>query len=217
MNGQALALKERIRAAATVKAPLVAIAGGRPGAGATALVAALARALARRGVTALVVDRSGDPGDAALRLGLAPRVWLADEGAVEVGERLSVLRAPAAECGPARLRRLLAEVAPRGPVIVDCEGAGAEELFQQADLALVVATPDPATATGAYGLLKRLATVRGSLSSAAVVVNRAASPAEGERLARSLGELFRRFVGREVQAWPHDATRLAERVIGAVA
>lgn len=224
MNDQARRLKERLtRPEGTLAAlPTVVVAGGRAGAGATTIAVGLAEGLVRLGGRPLLVDRCGEPGDAGLRLGLSPaQLRAAADEPVLTGGRVRLLRAPAARHGAALVQhRLEAAAAVADLAIVDAEPdePGLLELCRRAALVLVVATPDPATTAGAYGLLKRLARGEGPGPACALTINRTSVAGEAEWLAEGLCGLTRRFLGVEVAAWPTHglAARLRERLTGEV-
>ncbi len=199
MNLQALGLSRR---AGPTQLPGLVVVGGRGGVGATTVALSLAGALLRAGRRALVVDRADGPGDAALRLGLDPAALrAAGDAPYASAGGLHVLRV-SPRLGARALAERLADLEPAGlEVVVDAGPASdpiAVELLAGATLGVVVATHDPAAVAGAYAALKGALRVCGG-GRPCLVVNRAPTSAEGERVAAGLGEVARRFLGRELE------------------
>jgi flagellar biosynthesis protein FlhG len=185
-----------------VCANMVAVASGKGGVGKTWLSVSLAQALARGGRRVLLFDGDLGLANVDIQLGLHPSNDLAGvlEGAYPLKE--AVISHPGggfdvvagrsgtgslANLPAGRLQRLmtgLASVAPAYQRVILDLGAGLERTVRQlaamARTSLVVATDEPTSLTDAYAFIK-LAHMQNPKSDLRIVINMAASPAEGER------------------------------------
>jgi len=196
-------------------APLVVVAGGQRGVGATTVAVNLAVALARQGRRTVLVDADlqhggqvrfstqRDPGNVV-------DVLAGRRGVHEVLARgpagLQVLMGAAAEseastCSVAAQGRFVGQLkalAPHAEVVVLDAGNGrsplARGLWQAADAIWTVTTPDDASVLACYGSIKTLLAPDTSLS-LQTFVNGAASESIAAEVHRRLTEACRRFRG----------------------
>jgi len=212
----AVARSHATAAAAAPAGKVIAIASGKGGVGKTWLAITLAHALARRGRRVLLVD--GDLGLANIdvQLGIAPERDLGQVLAGRIEPAAAIT--PLAETGfdvlagrsgtgalaglsPPEIERLasaLAVLAPAyGHVLLDL-GAGLDctvrRLARAADTVVVVTTDEPTALTDAYAFIK-LNRAEAPQADRRVVVNLAASAAEGARTFETLARACLRFLG----------------------
>lgn len=209
-------------AAGAPSMPLVAVASGKGGVGKTTLSVNLCVALAQAGARPVLLDADVGLANADILCGLDPRhrllrgpggaaPSLADVATPAPGGFLlvpgvSAMQSPASRAADAQGPRAwemigalpqlsaLADVA----VIDTPAGIGPDVLaaVAAADVAIVVATPDPASIADAYAVLKIASALPGGPASTVLVVNRAASLEEGRRVHARLDAASRRFLGR---------------------
>jgi flagellar biosynthesis protein FlhG len=196
---------------------IVAIASGKGGVGKTWLAITLAHAMARQGKRVLLFDGDLGLANVDIQLGLMPEH---DLGTVIAGKTSlpdATLRygpggfdilagrsgsGALSALSPAVLESVLdglrAAALGHDVVLLDL-GAGLDRGVRRmaafADLLLVVATGEPTSLTDAYAVLKLHAADRpGGVSR--VVVNQAATRAEGERTYATLARACASFLGR---------------------
>ena len=183
-------------------ANMFAVASGKGGVGKTWLSVTLSQALVRQNNSVLLFDGDLGLANVDIQLGLQPgrdlggalagKYTLAEAatGHPEAGFDVIAGRSGSgglASLPPPRLKGLLEDLAALShgydQVVLDL-GAGLEQTVRQlAGLArtnLIVATDEPTSLTDAYAFIK-LAHLQDPGSDIRVVVNMAASPAEGER------------------------------------
>jgi flagellar biosynthesis protein FlhG len=202
--------------------PLVAIASGKGGVGKTFLAVNLALALRDQGQRPLLVDLDWGLANVDVALGLAPRRHIGHvlsgeldvEAAVIEHEGIAILPNG---CGQAELAHLdsdgrmaLLEAVGRSDVgqrvvIADTHpgiGAFTVDLLREAEVTVVVSTPEPTALTDTYALFKILGrnNLRGP---AGVVINQVTSAGQAEETARHLDSVARRFLGRGIDYWGH--------------
>ena len=181
---------------------MLAVASGKGGVGKTWLSVTLSQALARSGERVLLFDGDLGLANVDIQLGLHPSKDLAGalDGDYELkdavktcpGAGFDVIAGRSgtgslANLPAGRLKQLMDDLAAMAPaydrVILDL-GAGLERTVRQlaamARTTLVIATDEPTSLTDAYAFIK-LAHGQNPKSGLRVVVNMAASPAEGER------------------------------------
>jgi flagellar biosynthesis protein FlhG len=181
---------------------MLAVASGKGGVGKTWLSVTLSQALARSGKRVLLFDGDLGLANVDIQLGLQPAKDLG--GVLDASYSLKDATTRHAGAGfdviagrsgtgslvniPAgRLRQLMDDLIALAPnydrVVLDL-GAGLErtvrELAAQARTSLIVATDEPTSLTDAYAFIK-LAHMQSPKSDLRIVINMAASPAEGER------------------------------------
>lgn len=191
-----------VQPASTV-ANVIAIGSGKGGVGKTWFAVTLSHALARNGKNVLLFDGDLGLANVDIQLGLTPKH---DLGAVIAGRRtlqgaafrydaggFDIIAGQSGSGGlaslpPARLAGLrddLMTMAPRYNFVIIDIGAGIERpvrtLLGRAGTCLVVTTDEPTSLTDAYALIKVIKAERAN-ANLQVVVNMAASEAEGERI-----------------------------------
>jgi len=235
---QAAKLRERVKEGSRRSrprpgaVPLVAVTGGKGGAGKTMVAVNLAAALREAGRRVLLVDLDPGLANADILLGVHPRVTL--EECLQEGRPLtdSVMVGPAGIMllpGASGEPRLTGEEAfaragfwsalralrPHVDLVLLDTGAGLSPAVMdplgRADLALVVTNPEPAAVTDAYALLK-VWHRRARTLSAGLVINRVRSREEAFLTATRLRRVARRFLGcrPELIGWLPDSPRVAE-------
>ncbi len=206
---------------AKFQSPLVLVTGGKGGVGKTTVAANLAIELCRNGKRVLLVDLDLALANAAVFLGLSPRVDLGDA----LDQRLSIedcvldgpcgLKLLAAASGRedlargdedlrARLMAGLAGLAGQYEYLIgDCPaGIGPDVMAWAAvaDHVLVVTTPDPAAVTDAYGTIKALASWSESnareIATPEWFLNQVSGVREATQVAQRLSEVCQRFLAR---------------------
>ncbi len=205
------------RPAATGTGRVVAVASGKGGVGKTWFAITLAHALAQRGQRVLLFDGDLGLANVDIQLGLMPErdlgTVLAGKASLEEaalrhgtgGFDILVGRSGSgalSALAPAALERVLDGLrdAARGRDVILLDlGAGLDRSVRRmaafADMLLVLATGEPTSLTDAYAVLKLHAADRPHGVSR-VVVNQAASRAEGERTYATLSRACTSFLGR---------------------
>jgi flagellar biosynthesis protein FlhG len=204
------------------------VASGRGGVGKSNLAVNLAVALGERGARVVLVDGDLAQANLDLLLGVHPR-W--DLGHVLAGEKTldevvvpgpkNVTLVPGASSAPVvELDDFRRELLLRSLVIADegadlmivDTGSSADrdtlELCRAAHELLVVATPDMASFSDAYGLVKTLQKEGALARAPGLVVNCATTPEEADDAAHRMALFARHFLRLEVQVLgtvPFDA------------
>lgn len=196
----------------------IAVTSGKGGVGKTTVVANLGVALAQRGLRVMVLDADLGLGNLDVMLGLNPpynlqhvlqgerEIW---EVVVEGPGGIRVLPASSgvqelAELTPVQRLELLQRIdslqhAVDVLLIDTAAGITSNVTYFNvvAQEILLVASPDPASLTDAYALMKVLCTKYGARNFR-LVVNLARDPQEADRVQRCLGEVADRFLGVRV-------------------
>lgn len=242
--GLTLPGEERSRELPRLGAPLVYVTGGKGGVGKSSLALNLACELGKRGRRVLLVDLDLGLGNLAVMLkqgggpsledfldGKRPiedcRTSLGAEGAGAVD-----LLAGAAGSGdlarPDRARRArlfdgLRRLAPSYDLVLadGAAGIGPDVLAfaGAADSVLAVATPEPASVTDVYGILKALSawseTAGVEVPTPGLVLNRVSGPAEATSLVARLATVTRRFLSRNPRlvGWVPESRSVREAVL----
>lgn len=207
----------------------IVVTSGRDGVGKSNLAANLAVALGERGARVVLVD--GDLAQASLDLllGVHPRFDLGhvlegtktvDEVAVRAARGVTLVPASAAapeltELDDVRRELLLRSLAVADDgadlMLVDTgTGLGRQtlELCRAAHDLIVLATPEMATFTDAYGLVKTLQREGALARPPRLVVNMATTPGEAEEVTQRMQLFARHFLRLEVESLgtvPYDA------------
>jgi len=230
MIDQASELRELVRNAAAgsaasraVRPKWITVSGGKGGVGTTTLAVNLAVLLARRYGPTLLVDADPDRGDAAVLCGLAPGATMADvlagkcslEDALQPGPGgIDVLAgAPVAGSSPdahammtQRLVRPLATFGERFEYLVIDGGNGsgprARQMWHEADLVLLVTTPELPAVMDAYASVKLLTDAR-FRARIHTVVNMASEPAAACEVHGRLARTCQRFLGLHLETAGH--------------
>lgn len=203
--------------------PVVTVACGRPGLGATSLVVNLAATLARNGKDVLVLDENLAHNNVANSLALRPRYDLlhavrGDKALDKVMhcplrgvQVLSAARAlrelprlTAAE--HERLLTSLSEAALDVDMVL-VDGAAAGGGFVSGSLApdqplLVVINATASALTESYALIKRLSLLEGR-HTFEIVVNKAREASEARAVFANLADVARRHLGVRMEYWGH--------------
>lgn len=202
--------------------PLALVTGGKGGVGKSSVALNLAMALGQRGRRVLLVDLDLGLGDLAVMMKMSPGRTLEHffTGASELAACCAPLAAGVdlipAGAGSAELARpdsarraqlfdgLAGLVTHYDLVLADTAagiGPGVLSFAAAADCVLCVATPDPASITDAYGIVKALDShaeeLGVDLPTPALLLNRVASSSEAESLAARLAKVTRRFLSRQ--------------------
>ncbi len=231
-----------------LNAPLVTIASGKGGVGKTSIAVNLCVALANAGVRVTLLDADLGTANADVLCGMTPHARLEHvltELPTHDGARRSlsdiVMPAPGGfdlvpgSAGVARIAELpetardrlfgaLCELESSTDLIVADAAAGIGpmvlSLVQSADLALVVATPEPTSIADAYGLIK--ASVRSHLdaspgstpSNMGLVVNQATDWGEARAVHARIDGVCARFLGTRARlsGWVAQDVQVAEAV-----
>jgi flagellar biosynthesis protein FlhG len=213
----------RDRGADAPAAPIVAVAGGKGGVGATTVAVNVAVALARQGRRAVLVDADFHQPDATALCRLRESGTVADvlDGRRTVHEILQ--RGPAGiqvlpgawgaravtECGPLAQQRLVAELRRLGPhadvIVLDAgssSNAVAARFWQAADLAVFVTTDEPAAIMGCYAAIKLLTAGRygGHIR---VLVNKTTTAERAGDVAARIDQACQKFLALSIDTATH--------------
>jgi flagellar biosynthesis protein FlhG len=220
MMDQAAGLRRLLARTVT---PVVTVAGGRAGLGATSLVVNLAATLARDGKDVLVLDENMAHDNVANSLALRPRYDLlhavrGDKSLREVMhvpvrgmQVLPVARAmqELSKLATAEHERLLACVgeASLGMDAVLVDGSVAGGRFVSGSLApdqplLVVINATASALTESYALIKRMTLLEGRRDFD-IVASKVRDAAEAKAVFGNLAEVARRHLGVRVEYWGH--------------
>lgn len=193
----------------------IAVASGKGGVGKTWFASTLAHNFALKGRRTLLFDGDLGLANVDVQLGIAPendlseviagRIRIEDAIAAGVAENLDVIAgssgtATLATLPQPRMDRLLADLDIVGKsydrLILDL-GAGVDNMVRSlaatADIILVVTTAEPTALTDAYAFVK-LMKMREPDADMRIVVNQAASTAEGERVYQTLANACEKFL-----------------------
>ncbi len=173
---------------------ICAVAGGRSAVGVTTIGVNLAIALAQQGQRTVIVDADLARADVARRCGVTPAASIADVLAAKRGIHEVLERGPGgiqlaagcdnpqsrALCSERAIGRLLNQIRALGrhtdAVVIDVGSAPTDltsRVWQAADHALVVTTPDSASLLDAYAIIKSLAANMDHRRPLGVIVNQA--------------------------------------------
>lgn len=205
----------RTAQAAPRAARVVAIASGKGGVGKTNIAVSLSIRLAERGAKVTLIDADLGTANVDVVMNVRSRFDLSHvihgersvrDVAHEVSENLSLVigasgLADIADLGAFERTRLLEELAiverESDFVLFDC-GAGISQnvlvFAHSADELLVVTTPEPAAMTDAYALIKAMSRAP-EPPPMRLLVNQAASPAEGVRIGDRVSNVAAKFLG----------------------
>ena len=241
MIDQAEALRTLVRSKVEAISPRPARArslvftGGKGGVGTSNLALNVAIALAEAGQRVVLVDADLGLANLDLLCGLAPSRDLGDvlEGAATLAEAIvtgpaGVRIVPGAH-GSRTLPEALADAPPRLAaelsalereadfLIVDAGGGlnpNVSAFAEAADLAVVIATPEPTALADTHAALRRLGSIPGPGPSLRAIVNQAATEAEGLDCLDRLAASSRQFFGLVVR--PLGCVRADPRVPASV-
>jgi flagellar biosynthesis protein FlhG len=207
----------------------IVVTSGRDGVGKSNLAANLAVALGERGARVVLVDGDLSHASLDLLLGVHPRFDLGhvlegtrtvDEVAVRAATGVTLVPAPSSAPELAELDDVRRELLLRSLAFADDgadlmlidTGSGLDrqalELCRAAHELLVLATPEMATFTDAYGLVKALQREGALARAPRLVVNMATTPEEAEEAAQRMRLFARHFLRLEVESLgtvPYDA------------
>ena len=211
---------EQMTAVATAPVPqlitnALAVASGKGGVGKTWLSITLAHALAKLGRRTALIDGDLGLANVDIQLGLQPEIDLSDvldnnvpltraatrheATGLDIIAGRSGVASLATLAGPrlAALSQGIAALATRYDRVVIDLGAGVERpvrhLAAIAQQTIVVTNDEPTSLTDAYALIKLL-TQDGARTRIGVIVNAAASRAEGERTYKTLAKACETFL-----------------------
>ncbi len=242
--GLVLPGEERTRELPRLASPLVYVTGGKGGVGKSSLALNLACELGKRGRRVLLVDLDLGLGDLAVMLkksggkcvedyldGRAPIEGCLTPLGLDGGGAVDLL-AGAAGSGelarPDRARRSrlfdgLRSLAPHYDVVLadGAAGIGPDVLAfaGAADSVLAVATPEPASITDVYGILKALSAWSDSagveVPTPGLVLNRVAGASEALSVVSRLATVTRRFLSRNPRliGWVPESRSVREAVL----
>lgn len=203
---------------ATPRARILAVTSGKGGVGKTFVSANLAAALARRGLSVLVLDADLGLANLDVVLNLHPKVTLHDVFTGQAKLEQAVLAAPGgfsvllAGSGLVEYSRLtpevrdqflavIAEVTPRFDIVLLDTGAGISDVVlytvSLASEVILVVTPEPTSMTDAYATIKVLATQQ-ARRDLRVIVNQVPRSGDGRGVAAQLQQVVDRFVSPAV-------------------
>jgi flagellar biosynthesis protein FlhG len=204
--------------AAARRARILAVTSGKGGVGKTFVSANLAAALARRGLSVLVLDADLGLANLDVVLNLHPKVTLHDVFTGQAKLEQAVLAAPGgfsvllAGSGLVEYSRLtpevrdqflavIAEVTPRFDIVLLDTGAGISDVVlytvSLASEVILVVTPEPTSMTDAYATIKVLATQQ-ARRDLRVIVNQVPRSGDGRGVAAQLQQVVDRFVSPAV-------------------
>lgn len=224
MIDQAAGLRAQMRGRGGPK--FLTIASGKGGVGKTNISANLGISLAQRGFRVCLFDADLGLPNLDLVLGVSPSYTVGEALAGEIALREALVEGPAglgilaggrdvnlAHLPQSQVEQLAGELVELALgydlFIVDC-GAGlgpaVRAFAEAADWLLLVTTPDPASLTDGYGLLKYLCQEEIE-AKVGLVVNMSRSLGEGRDVAQRLQLAAERFLSLQVQLWgqvPYD-------------
>lgn len=204
---------------ATKRAKIITISSGKGGVGKTNLAVNLAIALQARGVRTTLVDLDLGLANADLLCGLNPATRLDRAAAEETNLEDLTLLAPGgfrlipgsvglirnADADGQRALGRLGELDGCSDVLILDTGAGMGPMvraaLRAADLALLVATPEPTSIADAYALLKVACQSQPSSLAQFVpmlVLNQCASADEAQHVHGRMAAVAQRFLGRDL-------------------
>ncbi len=198
----------------------IAVASGKGGVGKTWFSSTLAHNFALKGRRTLLFDGDLGLANVDVQLGISPetdlseviagRARIEDSVTTDVADNLDVIAgssgtAALATLPQGRIDRLLADLdivsRDYDRMILDL-GAGVDNMVRSlaasADIILVVTTTEPTALTDAYAFVK-LMKMREPEKDMRIVVNQAASTAEGERVYQTLSKACEKFLGNTPQ------------------
>lgn len=193
----------------------IAVTGGKGGVGKTSVALNLALTLAREGKRVLLLDGDTDLANVSILVGLYPQRTLADviagdcrleDTLLETDYGLHIVPGASGvqECmnmGPEEslgLLRALAQLERRYDYVITDTAAGLQvsslHMIAAAELACVVVTPDPASLTDAFSLIKVLKR-RGYKRTPSILVNMAQGASQARSVFQRLNAAAQRHLG----------------------